>query len=433
MSAENEYKNIVIIGASIAGHTLANDLYPYLSSEYRILLVDARDFAFWPIAAIRAATDPGWENKLTVPLTDDRVFPAGSQHRVIVPNKLVECKETSVVLEHPFEGSGEIPFWRCVIATGARQQVPLVPDLSSTEEEYKQLLRQYQRDVKEAKDVVIIGGGAVGTEFAGDIRCINDKANITIVHPRSGLLDPTPLNPIPASTTTIPTYSSPPVDPRLSENLEALCRKLNIELILEDRVVIPKDGKVVGAGKWEGKYGKQEGVKVVGLESGKQVKADWVIMAAGTKPNSWMVANKDEGALDGKLIRVDEYLKVTSTNENSIFNGQYYAIGDVCSAPGFKAARGAGLGGSNAAVNLIAEITNKSRTKFSPGIIALGIPVGHYEATGMATLPWIGNVMLGGAVIRMLRGDAMLIPKLFVTIFKGPNKVHIEFDDVLRK
>ncbi|ODN84409.1 hypothetical protein L202_00364 [Cryptococcus amylolentus CBS 6039] len=433
MSAEKEYKNIVIIGASIAGHSLVNDLYPYLSSEYRILLVDALDFAFWPIAAIRAATAPGWENKLTVPLTDDRVFPAGSQHRVIAPNKLVECKEASVVLEHPFEGSNEIPFWRCVIATGAKQQAPLVPDLSSTEEEYKQLLRQYQRDLKEVKDVVIIGGGAVGIEYAGDIRCINEKANITIVHPRSGLLEPTPLNPIPASTTTIPTYSSPPVDPRLSKNLAALCRKLNIELILEDRVVIPKDGEVVGAGKWEGKYGKQEGVKVVGLASGKQVKADWVIMAAGTQPNSWMVANKDEGALDGKLIRVDEYLKVISTNEKSIFNGQYYAIGDVCSAPGFKAARGAGLAGSNAAVNLIAEIKNKSRTKFSPGIIGLGIPVGHHEAAGMAALPWIGNVMLGGALIRMLRGEDMLISKRFVTSFTGPNKVHIDFDDVLRK
>ncbi|ODO07300.1 hypothetical protein L198_00879 [Cryptococcus wingfieldii CBS 7118] len=441
-----DYNNIIIVGASIAGHTLVNDLYPYLSSEYRILLVDALDFAFWPIAAIRAATAPRlplYSQAVTVPLTDDRVFPAGSQHRVIVPNRLVECKETSVVLEHPFEGSNEIPFWGCVIATGAKQQAPLVPDLSFTEEEYKQLLRQYQRDLKEAKDVVIIGGGTVGIDLAGvHIRCINDKANITIVHPRSGLLEPTPFNPIPASTTTIPTYSSPPVDPRLSKNLEALCRKLNIELILEDRVVIPKDGEVVGAGKWEGNYGKQEGVKVVGLESGKQVKADWVIMAAGTKPNSWMVANKDEGALDGKLIRVEEYLKVGSSvlcrttalmKAGHFDQRQYYAIGDVCSAPGFKAARGAGLGGSNAAVNLVAEIKNKSRTKFSPGIIGLGIPVGHYEGAGMATLPWIGNVMVGGAFIRRVRGDATLIPKRFVTIFKGPNKVHIEFDDVLRK
>lgn len=43
----------------------------------------------------------------------------------------------------------------------------MVPDLSWTEEEYKECLRQNQRELKEAKEVVIIGGGAVGIEFAG--------------------------------------------------------------------------------------------------------------------------------------------------------------------------------------------------------------------------------------------------------------------------
>lgn len=35
----------------------------------------------------------------------------------------------------------------------------MVPDLSWTEEEYKECLRQNQRELKEAKEVVIIGGG----------------------------------------------------------------------------------------------------------------------------------------------------------------------------------------------------------------------------------------------------------------------------------
>ncbi|WVQ71044.1 hypothetical protein IAR50_000569 [Cryptococcus sp. DSM 104548] len=430
VTVEKQYKNIVIIGASIAGHNAANELFPHLTSEYRILLVEALPFAFWPLAAIRAATVPGWENKITVPLTQDRIFPAGSQHRVLAPNKLLECKESSVVLEHPFEGSNEVPFWRCVVATGAKQEQPMVPDLSSTEEEYKQLLRQFQKGLKEVKDVVIIGGGTVGIEFAGDIRCVNEKAKITIVHPNTGLLEPTPLNPVPAVTSSTYSYSSPTVDPRLSKNLEAHCRKLDIELVFQDRVIIPKKGEAVAPGEWEGKYGKQEGTREVVLKSGKKVKADWVIMAAGTKPNSWMVGNKDEGALDGRLVRVDEYLKITSTNKESIFKGQYYAVGDVCNAPGFKAARGAGLGATTVATNIKAEINKKAKTKFSTGLVGLGIPVGHDEAAGMVTLPLIGNVMLGGSFIKRLRGNAMLIPKLFVPAFKGPTKVEINFDDV---
>lgn len=45
--------------ASIGGHTLANQIYPHLPPTHRVLLVDALGFAFWPIAAFRAATVPG--------------------------------------------------------------------------------------------------------------------------------------------------------------------------------------------------------------------------------------------------------------------------------------------------------------------------------------------------------------------------------------
>ncbi|ODN84408.1 hypothetical protein L202_00363 [Cryptococcus amylolentus CBS 6039] len=427
-----DYNNIIIVGASIGGHTLANQLYPGLPADYRILLVEALEFAFWPIAAFRAATVPGWENKITVPLTHDRVFPAGSQHQVLAPNKLMECKASSVVLQHPFEGSTEVPFWRCVIATGTTQQQPMVPDLSSTEEEYKQLLRQNQKELREVRDVVIIGGGAVGIEFAGDIRCINSKANITIIHPRSGLLEPTPLNPVPASTTAVPSYSSPPVDPRFSHTLEGHCLKLDISLIFQDRVAIPtpEDADSTDEGEWKGEYGKQHGTKEVRLKSGKRVKADYVILAAGTSPNSAMIGKEDGGALDGKLIRVDEYLKVSSINEGSIFNGQYYAIGDVCNAPGFKVARGAYVGAFSAAANIKAEIKGKSLTKFSPGVQGLGIPVGHDEGAGMVTLPWIGNWVFGSTLIRLQRGKTLGTPRHFAGSFQGPTKVHIEFDDV---
>lgn len=53
---------------------------------------------------------PGWEDKVIVPLTTETVFPKGSQHVVIAPNKVVELREGSVVLEKEWEGVREIPF-----------------------------------------------------------------------------------------------------------------------------------------------------------------------------------------------------------------------------------------------------------------------------------------------------------------------------------
>lgn len=56
-------------------------------------------------------TPLGWENRVTAPLNTETVFPAGSPHRVIAPNKVVQLKQDSIVLEHPFEGKKEVPFF----------------------------------------------------------------------------------------------------------------------------------------------------------------------------------------------------------------------------------------------------------------------------------------------------------------------------------
>lgn len=53
----------------------------------------------------------GWEDKVTVPLTTKTVFPSGTAHEVIAPNKVIELRENSVVLEKPFEGSTEVTFF----------------------------------------------------------------------------------------------------------------------------------------------------------------------------------------------------------------------------------------------------------------------------------------------------------------------------------
>lgn len=52
----------------------------------------------------------GWEDRVVAPLNTATVFPFGSVHQVVAPNKVVQLKEGSVVLEKPFEGSTEVPF-----------------------------------------------------------------------------------------------------------------------------------------------------------------------------------------------------------------------------------------------------------------------------------------------------------------------------------
>jgi len=44
-------------------------------------------------------------------LSTPRVFPKNTPHQVIAPNKVVELKRNSIVLEKEFEGSVELPFF----------------------------------------------------------------------------------------------------------------------------------------------------------------------------------------------------------------------------------------------------------------------------------------------------------------------------------
>jgi hypothetical protein len=48
---------------------------------------------------------------MTVALTQENVFGNKSPHRVVAPNKVVELREGSLVLEKEFEGSTELHFF----------------------------------------------------------------------------------------------------------------------------------------------------------------------------------------------------------------------------------------------------------------------------------------------------------------------------------
>lgn len=187
--------------ASVAGHHLANALASTIPSTHRILVVDANAYSYWAPAALRGAVVPGelgrearirgaaaetvagWEDKLVAPNTTATFFAKNTHHQVIAPNKVVELKENSVVLEKPFEGSTELPFFvsracdtvgstteteqKCVLATGAVQPAPMRPAVGSSLEETKSTLRKLQQDIASSSKIVIIGGGAVGAEIAG--------------------------------------------------------------------------------------------------------------------------------------------------------------------------------------------------------------------------------------------------------------------------
>jgi NADPH-dependent 2,4-dienoyl-CoA reductase/sulfur reductase-like enzyme len=133
------------------------------------------------------------------------------------------------------------------------------------------------------------------------------ETSITIVHANSSVLHPTAKQPDLNSGHF--NYSSPPTSVKLSKTLEGLLRDLKIELVFNDKVVIPVEPSD-DAGAWDGSFGLQSGLKKVKLQSGQELEADFVFVSIGNKPNVSLVENVDKGAITQGLIAVDEYLKV---------------------------------------------------------------------------------------------------------------------------
>jgi hypothetical protein len=98
-----------LLSASNAGHGIASKLTDKLPATHRVLIIDPAPTAYWPIASLRAAVQPGWENKVYHTLEQEKLFPKGSRH-LLLKHKVTSLEKGSVVIDGEFEGSSSIAF-----------------------------------------------------------------------------------------------------------------------------------------------------------------------------------------------------------------------------------------------------------------------------------------------------------------------------------
>jgi NADH oxidase (H2O2-forming) len=185
-------------------------------------------------------------------------------------------------------GGETIGYGKLIIATGSRPVVPQLPgvELENVFVVKKDMdyLQKLQDALKQAKDVVIVGGGFIGAEFADECRKMD--LNVTVVELLEHCL--------------------------LINCDDLFCTK--IEDALREKGVQVNTGCRVKSINGTGK------VDSVECDQGIKFKADVVILAIGVAPNSELA--RDAGLELGadKAIMVDQYMR---TNDPDIF-----AVGD---------------------------------------------------------------------------------------------------------
>ena len=181
-----------------------------------------------------------------------------------------------------------IGYDRLILATGSRPVVPPIPgaELANVFTVRKDIdyLRQLQDALKNAKDVVIVGGGFIGAEFADECRKMG--LNVTIVELLEHCL-----------------YLN--CDEDFCIRIEDTMREAGVKVNTECRVA-----SICGEGK----------VEYVECDKGLRFKADVVILAIGVAPNTELARDAGIEIGEKRGILVDQYM---ITSDPHIF-----AVGD---------------------------------------------------------------------------------------------------------
>ncbi|KAH7152473.1 hypothetical protein B0J13DRAFT_439146 [Dactylonectria estremocensis] len=169
-----DVKTIVVLGAGPAAipvvrQTMVNTVLK--RDNLKIILVSPNANFHWPVATPRAVV-PGQlpDEKIMIPLAPTFAeYPPSKFEFVLGKASSLDPASNTVSIELGAGGSREINYHTLVIATGARARDDMPWKSIGTAEETTKKIHTLQEQIKNAKTIVIAGGGMTGVETAGEL------------------------------------------------------------------------------------------------------------------------------------------------------------------------------------------------------------------------------------------------------------------------
>ncbi|MBN2302287.1 MAG: FAD-dependent oxidoreductase [Lentisphaerae bacterium] len=269
-------KDVVIVGGSAAGLTAGITVRRHYPNK-TILLVRS-------------------EEQVLIPCGIPYIYgTVGSPEKNLIPDTLLEKNKIDLLIANATNidtnakvlktDKGDVNYDRMILATGSIPSVRPMPgfDMNGVYPIIKTVphLTDLQKQLKSANDVVVIGGGFIGIEFADEIKKSGVK-NVTIIEIMSHCLNLA-------------------YDTEFCIDMEKHIAARNINIITNVKVACVK-----GNGK----------VEAVELENGREIPANVVILGTGAMPNVKLAESAGLSLAPDGSIAVDRMMK---TSNSSIF------------------------------------------------------------------------------------------------------------------
>ncbi|CAK4176024.1 unnamed protein product [Aphanomyces euteiches] len=367
-------KQVVIIGGGYVGIQFAQELAKHLpASQAKITVIEKNEFTFHSIGVPRAYVDPSYVSKLFIPLSN--ALPASHSTWVhgiadtIQPRRVLVRR---IVDNRVDDFTSSIPYDYLILAMGSSYTFPIkVPAETFSRENVENAVVDIANCIKAATSVVVIGGGPVGIEVAGQIAAAYPQTSVTIVEKNTSLIKHAEV------TKKFRT--------KLMKKLEAL----NVAVVL---------GQSIPRSLVENGFG----CKTLITNRGTMIESDVRLVCTGMERNSYLVKK-----LDPTLVNSSGAVKVTATMQldDSRFPN-VYAIGDVSDHPSPKLAFTGILQGIHLAKQL-ATVIKKGTGTVAPfaasGPDVMFVPLGPHGGVGQ--FPIFGGIVAGDMMVRTIKGN----------------------------
>jgi apoptosis-inducing factor 2 len=285
---------VVVIGGGIAGLSTCTSIRKF-DKNVEITLVEPKEYMEVHWCSYRTPFDEQLAEKATFAIKKWAV----SKSVTHVREKVMELTENHVALSN----KENLEFNICVICTGALAKwtalgrgPPKTPNEGLLANRLKKVKDEGQK-LLNAESVLVIGGGLIGCETAGDLAYFAKKAGkklkVTLVHSGDALV--------------------PEFTPRAATMIQSKLEKLGVNVILNDKA-LQKEGDD-GDAPW------------VLDSSGETIDAKEVVKTTGIFPCvAPMLRNPAlKKMMDKKgWIQVDDYFRVKG------YESRFFAIGDCC-------------------------------------------------------------------------------------------------------